>query len=171
MQEKLQGKDKGLRGFNRFHLATDDGSRCLTVGSVAPDTIVGLADTVTTTGAGVPQAVKISDGPIKVAGRSYLTADVTTLGPDTRAFYALSVGTSPADARIVQNNVLPQREPEMITDERRRYELPSVAVEVPKGESLFLTVTPVSDMFAGFNSRTPGVVQLSNMKVRLPTVG
>ena len=63
----------------------------------------------------------MAEGPIRIAGSSYLTADVTTLGPDTRAFYALSVGTSPADARIVQNNVLPQREPEMITDQRRRY--------------------------------------------------
>ncbi len=170
MQEKLQGKDRNLRGFNRFHLATDDNG-CTTVGSVAPDKTFPVADTVTTSAVGVPQAVKIADGPIRTAGRSFVTADVTTLGPDTRAFYSLSVGTSPADARIVQNNMLPQREPAMITDKRRRYELPSVAVDVPEGQSLFLTVSPVSDMFAGYASRTPGVVQLSNLKAHLPTVG
>ena len=170
MQEKLQRKDRSLRGFNRYHLATDDNG-CTTVGSVAPDRTVDLGDVTTTTAAGAPQAVKLSDGPIRIAGRSFVNADLTTLGLDTRAFFALSVGTSPADARIVQNNVLPVREPQMITDQRRRFELPSVAVDVPEGQSLFLTVTPQSDMFAGMSSRTPGVMQLSDITVHLPTVG
>ncbi len=170
MQEKLQHKDRNLRGFNRFHLATADNT-CTTVGSVKPDRVMALADVTTPAAAGPPQAVKISDGPQRVAGRSFVTAKVTTVGLDARAFFALSVGTSPADARIVQNNMLPLREPEMVTEQKRRIELPSVAVDVPEGQSLFLTVSPVSDMFAGMSSRNPGVMQLTDVKVHLPTVG
>ena len=170
MQEKLKGRDRDLRGFNRFHLATQDG-RCTSVGSVAPDHRRSVADIVTPTVAGPPQAVKITDGPIRIAGRSFVTATLSTVGLDARAFFALSVGTSPADARIVQNNVLPVREPEMISGVRKRFELPSVAVDVPAGKSLFLTVSPVSDMFGGMGSRTPGVMELRDVRVALPRVG
>ena len=167
MQENLRARTGAAR-LNRYHLATADGGmRHGRLG--APDTIAGAARCPRRRRRG-PQAVKIAAGPLPSPG-ARTSAPPSPRSAWTPALLRAVVGTSPADARIVQNNVLPLREPEMITDERRRYELPSVAVEVPQGESLFLTVTPVSDMFGGFNSRTPGVVQLSNMKVRLPTVG
>ena len=170
LQEKLQGKDRGLTGFNRFHLATADG-KCTTVSTVAPDRTVSLPDLVSTTAAGVPMPTEIAKGPIRVAGRSYVTGKVTTYTPDARAFLALAVGTTPADAQIVQNNMLPINEPTAVTGASRRIELPSVAVDVPAGKSLFLVVSPVSDMFASHGSRVPGVVQVSDAKVLLPTVG
>ena len=170
MQEKLKGRDRNLRGFGRFHLATA-GETCTSVRSVAPDRVVRLPDQVITTGVGAPQATQLAAGPIRIAGRSYVTGNVSTLGPDTRAFYALAVGTSPADARVVQNNMLPLREPTMVTDVRRRLELPSVAVNVPRDQNLYLLTSPQQDMFAGMASRTPGVVRMSQIKVALPTVG
>ncbi len=86
-------------------------------------------------GAGGPQAVKLADGPLAVAGTPYLDADVTGLGLDSRALFALAVGTTPADARVIQNNVLPHREPSVNLGARRTVELPSVAAEVAERAS------------------------------------
>jgi len=169
LAENLQGAAPVLTGHGLYHLMTAEGD-CLTVDSVQADHTFSLPDVTTTTAAGAPQAVKIADGPITVAGTPYLDALVTGLGVDSRAFFALSVGTSPADARVIQNNVLPHRETELNTPHQRSIELPSVAAEVPAGQSLFLTVSPVSDMFAGHGSRTPGAMSLEDVTVRVPVV-
>ena len=44
-------------------------------------------------------------------------ATLTALGANNRAFYGLAVGTSPADAHLVQNNVLPINELAPVTGE------------------------------------------------------
>ena len=103
-------------------------------------------------------------------GQPELDAVVTALGLNSRAFFALSVGTSPANARVVQNNVLPHAERSLNLGTQRTIELPSVAVDVPEGQSLFLTVSPVSDMFVGHGSRTPGAMVLDGATLRLPVV-
>jgi hypothetical protein len=136
-----------------------------------PNRTVALPDLVSTTVAGAPLPTQVAAGPIRVAGRSFLTGKVTTYTPDARAFFALAVGSSPADAKIVQNNMMPLREPDAVTGVSRRIELPSGAVDVPKGQNLYLVVSPVSDMFASHGSRVPGVVQLSDVKLGLRTVG
>jgi ABC-2 type transport system ATP-binding protein len=169
LAENLQGAAPALTGHGQYHLTTADGA-CLTVDSIDPTRSFGLPDIATTAGAGAPQAVKIADGPLTVAGTPYVDATVTALGADSRAFFALSVGTSPADARVVQNNVLPHRETSLNTPEERTIELPSVAADVPAGQSLFLTVSPVSDMFGGHGSRTPGAMTLADVTVRVPVV-
>ena len=51
---------------------------------------------------------------------------------------------------------------------RTGIELPSVAVDVPAGQTLFLTVSPISDMYAGFGSRVVGAMTLRGVKVHLP---
>ena len=66
-----------------------------------------------------------------IAGSPTLDGSLTTLGLDNRAVLALSVGTSPLDAKIVQHNMLPVNEPEPVAGEQRRIVLPSVAVRVP----------------------------------------
>lgn len=170
MQEKLQGRDRGLTGFGRLHLATA-GNRCTSVASVTPDRTVRIADVTTPTVVGPPIATPVAQGPLRIAGRSYLSAKVTTLTPDARGFFALAVGTSPLDARIVQNNMLPMREPSVLTGASRRMELPSVAVDVPAGQSLFLVASATSDMFLSHGGRVPGAIRLSDVKVELPTVG
>jgi ABC-2 type transport system ATP-binding protein len=168
--ETLHRRGTGLRGFGRYHLATAAG-RCTTVRSVRADESFEVGTVATTEGAGVPVSVKVADGPIRIAGTPWLEGDLTALGVNNRAFYALAVGTNALDATIVQNNMLPVLELEPVTGEPRRIELPSVAVDVPAGQSLFVMATPVSDTFAGMGSRTPGAIVLEHAVVRLPVVG
>jgi hypothetical protein len=128
---------------------------------------VPLGQIVTTAGPGAPLHHEIAKGPITVAGAPLVHADVTTLGLDSRAFFGLAVGTSMADATVVQNNLMPLREPTPVTGAARTIELPAITVEVPAGMSLFLTVTPVADMYFGHGSRAPGVIILDNTIVQL----
>jgi hypothetical protein len=67
----------------------------------------------------------------------------------------LSVGTTPADARIVQNNTMPLREADIVHGVKRTIDLPAVAVDVPAGKHLYLTVGPVADMFMGQSTAIP----------------
>ena len=168
--EQLRGRDTGLAGYDRFHLATP-ANTCTTVGSVAPDTTKALGSITTPTVASPARATEIAAGPYRIAGSSYLTADVTTLTPDSRAFFGLAIGSSPADARLVQKNVMPLNEEDPVAGERRRIELPAVAVNVPEGQKLYLLTSALSDSFVGFGSRTAGVVTLDRTKVHLPTIG
>jgi ABC-2 type transport system ATP-binding protein len=114
--------------------------------------------------------------PVRGAARTVelpsvaVDALVTAVGVSNRAFFALSVGTSPLDAKIVQNNTLPLHEPLPVRGAARTVELPSVAVDVPAGQKLFLTVSPVVDMFAIHASRTPGALVLDDVVVHLPVV-
>lgn len=168
LQENLQGKKTGLSGKGIYHLATAAG-RCVTVPSTAPNTTVRLGDVISTVGVGAPMAFPVAQGPLTVAGTTTLDATVTALGPDNRVFLALAVGTSPADAKIVQNNMLPLREVgTVINKPRSGVELPSVAVDVPEGQTLFLMVSPISDMSAGFGSRVAGPMTLEDVVLRLP---
>jgi ABC-2 type transport system ATP-binding protein len=127
--------------------------------------------TATTSGAGAPQHHEIAKGPMTIAGVPTLDATVTSAGADQRVFFAISVGTSPADATVVHNNTMPLRELLPVVRQRRTVELPGIAVDVPAGENAYLTITPVSDMFFGHGSvRTPGAVTLEDMTVNLPVV-
>ena len=168
--EQLKGRDTGLHGYGRYHLATPDNT-CTTVRSVKADAAYDVGTVATTETGGAPLSYKVADGPIRVAGTPYLTGDLTALGANNRAFYGLAVGTSPADAHLVQDNVLPLNELAPVTGEKRRIALPSVAVDVPAGQSLFVLASPVSDTFVGMGSRTPGAVVLDNTVAHLPVVG
>jgi ABC-2 type transport system ATP-binding protein len=127
--------------------------------------------TLTTTGAGAPQHLEIAQGPITVAGIPELDATVTSVGADQRVFFALSVGTSPANAQVVQNNMMPLRELLPAVQAERTIELPGIAVAVPEGQNLYLTVSPISDMSFGHGSiRTPGAVTLTDLEVRVPVL-
>jgi ABC-2 type transport system ATP-binding protein len=168
--EKLKGKRTGLRGYGRYHLATA-GAGCTSVGSVKADRRFEVGTVATTEAVGAPVAFKIADGPIRVAGTPHLSGLMTAAGVNNRAFYGLAVGTTPLDAKLVQNNVLPTFELAPVLGEKRRIELPSVAVDVAAGESLFVLATAVSDTFVGMGSRTPGAIVLENAVVDLPVVG
>lgn len=170
LQQNLQGEDTGLTGFGEFHLTTA-GGRCVNVPAVSANTDVALGDVVSTVGVGVPIAYPIAQGPITIAGTPTLDASVTTVGVDNRAFLALSVGTSPLDAKIVQNNMLPIRENGIALNKPRTgVELPSVAVDIPAGQTLFLTVSPISDMSVGFGSRVVGAMTMRQVQMHLPVV-
>jgi ABC-2 type transport system ATP-binding protein len=168
--EQLKGKKTGLKGYDHLHFATR-GSGCVTVHNAQPDKTFELGTVVAQTGpAGPAVATEIAKGPITIAGSSYLTADVTSVVPDSRAFFGLAVGTSPLDATLVQNNVLPIREPDPVTGVKRRITIPSVSVEVPAGQSLFLIATPTSETFLTMGSRAPGLITLDNTILHLPVV-
>ncbi|HVE74312.1 MAG TPA: CocE/NonD family hydrolase [Mycobacteriales bacterium] len=167
MQANLKGMRTGLTGHGAYHLATADGA-CASTRSVAPTKKVELATIATTQAAGAPLAYELAAGPLRIAGMPSLSGTLTTVGADARAFFALSVGTSSADAKVVQNNTLPLRQLLPVTGEKRTIELPSVAVDVPAGQKLFLTVSPVADMFALHGSRTPGALTLEKAFVSLP---
>ena len=169
-QEKLLGRKEHLTGYGKYHLATA-GNTCTTVSSVKANQNFPLAGPVATAEtAGGPVGTLIAAGPIRVAGSPTFTANVYAAGVNNRAFYALGVGTSPADVKIVQNNVLPINELLPVTGDLRTVELPSVAVDVPAGMSLYLVATPVSDSFAAMGSRSRGAIVLQNVVVHLPVV-
>ncbi|MDP2775014.1 MAG: peptidase S15, partial [Nocardioides sp.] len=167
----LKGRSVALRGLGKVHLATPS-STCTTVSSVAADKKYAVGTVATTAGpAGVPVPYPVAEGPIRIAGSPFLTGKVTALGVDNRAFYGLAVGTSPLDAKLIQNNVLPLREVDPVTGVTRRITLPSVAVNVPAGQTLYLIASPISDTFVTMGSRTPGAVVIDDTVVSLPVVG
>jgi ABC-2 type transport system ATP-binding protein len=168
--EQIKHRHTGLQGYGRYHLATPD-STCTTVDSVDPTKAFPVGTVATPETGGAPLSYEIVKGPIRIAGSSYLTGTLTALGANNRAFYGLAVGTTPADAHLVQNNVLPLNEPAPVTGEERRVALPSVAIDVPAGQSLYILATPISDTFVGMGSRTPGAVILEDTVLHLPVVG
>jgi pimeloyl-ACP methyl ester carboxylesterase len=158
-----------LPGRNKFHLATATGG-CMTTKSVTPNRTYSVGTVATPELIGPPIATKIADGPLRVAGTPYLTGTVTALGVNNRAFYALGVGTSPLDAKIVQGNMYPWSATTPVNGLSGRVAMPSISVNVPKGQSLFVIAAATNDMYLGFGSRTPGVVVFQNAKVMLPVV-
>jgi ABC-2 type transport system ATP-binding protein len=165
--EQLKGRRTGLRGYGRLHLATP-ASTCTTISSPDPTATLPVGTVASPTAAGAPVAYEIAPGPLRLAGTPHLTGRMTALGVHSRAFYGLAVGTNAADATLVQNNVLPVDEPSPVLGEERRIDLPSVAVDVPAGQKLYLLVSALSDSFVGMSSRTPGVITIEDTQAHLP---
>jgi ABC-2 type transport system ATP-binding protein len=165
--EMLKGRNTGLTGYGKLHIATPD-STCTTVKNAGPDETRDLGTVASPSSGGAPIPYEISQGPLRIAGSSHLTGKLTST-PGSRAFYGLGIGTSPADVTLVQNNVMPINVTELADGTQRvRVELPAVAVDVAEGQQLYLVVSAVSDTFAGMSSRVPGVVVLDATKVHLP---
>ena len=149
----------------------------------SPDTVVvvgrdvGRAEEsldVTTLGALDPAAIDMKCLLLVGATSTRVGAGGAVWTPryvENRAFYGLAVGTSPLDARLVQNNVLPLREPLPVVGERRRIQLPAVGVRVPAGQNLYLLASPFSETFVGMSSRTPGVIVLEDTVLHLRRTG
>ena len=165
----LKGRPTTLSGYGAYHLATA-GSTCTTTRSVEANKAFPVGTVATTAGAGAPLAFEVAKGPLRLAGTPYLDGTMYAAGVNNRAFYGLAIGTSPADAKLVQGNMLPINELLPVTGAKRSIELPSVAVDVPAGQTLYVLATAVSDMFVGMGSRTPGAVVLQDAVVRLPLV-
>jgi pimeloyl-ACP methyl ester carboxylesterase len=156
--------------YNLTTAASDD---CLNLnrlpsGKEVTVDLAGAAPMVTTAGLGAPVHFPLAEGPMTLAGIPTLSGTMTAAGLDTRTFFGLSIGTTPGDATVVQNNLMPLHAMLPVQDEKFSIELSGVAVEIPEGQSLFLTITPVSDMFFGHSSRTPGGFVLQDLKVKLP---
>lgn len=166
-REVLKGEKTGLSGQGAYHLASTR-NRCITVDAHAPVTSRSLGNIIATSGSGAPVQVKVADGPVRLVGTPLMDTNVTTFVGDSRAFLGLSMGTSPSDAKLISNDVSPLRE-WLVTSRRQRVvELPAVAVEVPAGQSLFLTISPASDTFFASGSRSPGAMLFDGTVVHLP---
>ena len=159
----------------RYNLTAVDGKTCLRTSSLGGSKVVeadlaGGGTWATPTAAGAPLQIPIAQGPLAIGGVPELSGKVTTAALDGRAFFGLATGTTPADARVIDNNLLPLRRALPVTDDPFEIELPGVVAEVPAGETLYLTVSPVSDMYFGHGSRTPGALVLSGVEVDLPVL-
>ena len=156
----------------RYNMTGLDGASCVRTDSLKSRDLkvdpLGTGTIVTTAGGGAPINLPLVEGGLTVTGVPTLKGTVASAGLDNRAFLGLSVGTTPADARVIQNNLMPLRQILPTTGDEFKIELPGVAVEVPEGQSLFLTISPVSDMYFGHASRTPGALVLSDLKLTLP---
>ena len=53
---------------------------------------------------------------------------------------------------------------------QRTIELPAIAVDVPARKNLYLTVTPVADMYAGQRGPLPGALLLKNVTLTYRTL-
>lgn len=157
---------------SRYNLTALDGTTCIRTDSIDSKKLkfdpLGAGSIATTAGPGAPINLPVTEGDLTVTGVPTLKGTVASAGLDNRAFLGLSVGTTPADAKVIQNNLMPLRQLLPTTGEEFNIELPGIAVEVPEGQSLFLTITPVSDMYFGHASRTPGALVLSDLTLTLP---
>lgn len=162
------GEDPTTVQTHRYNLTSTSGA-CIRTNTLDSYTATALnPGLVATPTAGTgPLQFEIAKGPITVAGIPRLTGTFTSVGVDARAFFGLSVGATPATAQLIQNNVMPIRQKLPVVDQPLDLELPGVAVTVPAGQSLYLTVTSLSDMFLG-TARTPGVFVISGATVHLP---
>ena len=155
--------------LRRFNIATPDGA-CLQgddIASTPAQADLRVPPTLTT-GVGLPVHVPIAKGPLDVAGIPQLRATISSLGVENRVFAGLAVGTTPLDARVVQNNLLPVRHAGVARRVPIEAELPGVGVRVAEGETLYLTLTPISDMFLLTGSRVPGAMTFHDIVVDLP---
>lgn len=168
----FNGGDTRLGYSEPYHVATDGGD-CLDLATLDADTFIpaGAFRTIgTSTGAGATQQIPLIEGPETVAGIPMFHAALTSAGVDQRAFLGLAVGATPADAQVLSNNLMPVRSELPALQEIVSTELPGVAVDLAEGETLYLTVTPTSDMFFAHGSRAPGAMLFEDVLVELPVV-
>jgi pimeloyl-ACP methyl ester carboxylesterase len=161
---------------SRYNMTTVSGDECLHLSHLGASEPIKVDPTGTgvlplASGAGAPLHIPVAEGATKIAGVPTLKGKITSAALDARLFFGLSMGTTPADATVIHNNLLPLHQMLPVQDQKFEIELPGVVASVPEGQSLFLTVTPVSDMFFGHASRTPGAVVLSDVSLTLPTAG
>jgi pimeloyl-ACP methyl ester carboxylesterase len=156
----------------RYNFTNLDGSGCLRFNKLDPSTIdvdlTGENATISTAALGAPLHIPVAEGPINLTGVPTLKGTMTSLGLDNRAFFGLAVGTSPADATVLQNNMMPLRGLRPQVDRPFGIELPGVSAEIAEGQTLFLTVSPLSDMYFGHGSRVPGGFLLTDLSLSLP---
>jgi pimeloyl-ACP methyl ester carboxylesterase len=152
-----------------YNIGTSDNG-CIRTDSVTTYTsfdVAPLGTVVSTTVLGGPVAYQIASGPLKIAGIPHLKGSLTTLVADARAFFAISVGATPATAQVVQNNVMPLRRLLPTVGEALDLELPAIGIEVPAGMNLYLTVSAAATEFLG-TSRLPGIIVIDGATVQLP---
>lgn len=166
----LAAEDTQVLLPKRFNITNNAATACLSTSSVTNYTSFSPEAGVVATAAavaGAPLQFKIAEGPLTITGIPLLSGHVTN-SVDARAFFGLSVGTTPADALLQQNNVMPMRRLLPGALEDFEIELPGVGISLAAGQSLYLTVTPTASHFVGFGSRAPGAIVITDAVVKLP---
>lgn len=154
----------------RYNLATNAGNACLALNSLGTPQTLSAGTIATTTAVGAPVHYEIASGPMTLAGIPKLRGNLTAAVLEARAFFGLSIGTSPADAQVIQNNMMPLRSQLPSVAAPFEIELPGIAAQLTAGQKLFLTVTPVADMFVTMGSRVPGAMLIEGATVEVPRV-
>jgi pimeloyl-ACP methyl ester carboxylesterase len=166
------------KGYKAYNLATTYGP-CIRMDALpAPHHFdvdpAALGAWAAPSGPAAPHHVMLAEGPLTVAGEPRLSGKLLNLGVDSRAFLALSIASVEsmcADARVMQNNVMPLREltPQAgATPTPFDVALPAVAASLKAGEALCLTVSPQSDQSFGHGGKTPGLMALQDLELRVP---
>ena len=65
---------------------------------------------------------------------------------------------------------MPMRSALPVVDETFDLDLTGVSVFVPEGQTLYLTISPLSDLFFGHGSKVPVGWMLSDLQIRLPAL-
>jgi pimeloyl-ACP methyl ester carboxylesterase len=159
----------------RYNLTTVDGTKCLSLNSIGVNQtidvdLLGSSTMATTAGAGAPIQVPVALGPVTVSGIPTLKGTLASTGLDSRAFFGLSMGATPADAKVIQNNLMPLRQVLPTAGQDFKIELAGISAVIPEGQTLYLTITPVSEQYFGHGSRVPAAIVLSDLKLDLPGV-
>lgn len=156
----------------RVQLATHEGTclwfDALPQGSrafeVEPATQIG---TPVALGSDARVFLRITDGPVTLAGIPHLRANVTAANPDGRLFFALAAGRSPTDVRVLGDQWTPVRAAATGTVPIEA-PLAGVVEEIPAGSSVFLLVTGWHELYAAHASRAPGPAIVDDVRVDLP---
>lgn len=162
---------------HRYGIADMDGA-CVWTDDVRSTTAVEIGTdidvargAVSTSGAGAPQYIEVltADATTVIAGVPTVDATWYQAGVDQRVFFGLAKGTSPADARVMQHQMQPHLELLPSTGVDVTVELGGGGMTLAAGETLYLVVSPVADLFFAHGStRTPGGVALDDLTVNLP---
>lgn len=156
-------------------LSTTEG-RCVHLDTLTQTEVVdvGLVDTTTlsTTVAGTPLQLELLSGPATVAGIATFEGTLAALSllNDATVFVGLSKGTSPLDAQIIQNNMVPLRSSGLEPGLDFSLDLNGIAVDLAEGEKLYLTISAINEQFLLMGPRIPGAMVFTDTSVRVPVV-
>lgn len=168
MENKLKGAGNPMPS-STYNLATADNQSCLHAETIGPTGTVELGlPLVTPTGAGAPVYIPVAQGPVTLAGIPTLSGDLVSAGVDQRAFIGLAVGTTPADAELLSNNLMPVRSFLPGVQEGYTTELAGISADLQPGQTLYLVVTATADQFVHHGSRVPGGLVLQDASLGLP---
>lgn len=157
-----------------LRLRTQSGS-CLGLDvwpAASPRAVAGLQEpTVLPIGPRGPLRLEpLATGPLTLAGIPELSFTAVSAVPDARVFWGLAVGTSPADAKLIDQQWFPTRIGTPVAFETITSELGAIVASIPAGSHMYLAIAPAVDQFVAHSSRTPGAIVVDDVTVSLPEV-
>ncbi len=173
-------------GARQPYYVADDTNNCIVSDSLEPtrpfsvETVeipMAGAGVGTTAGLGAPIYTEIAGTEgLRISGVSRLEGTAYAAAVDARMFVGLAKGSSPENAVVIHNNVMPARflaptaGGNLPTDTGHEFsiELAGVAATLAAGEKLYLVISAIHPQFIGHGSRTPGGIVIGNAQLHLP---